>query len=183
MMNKAGVFLDRDGTINIEKEYLSDPKQLELYSKSAKAIKELNDAGIPVVVVTNQSGIGRGMFTIETLNNIHLKLAKMLKKEAGAVIDCVYFCPNTPKDKCACRKPQLGMIEKAGKELNIDTEHSYFVGDKVCDIKMGRKAGGKSVLVLTGYGKVEKKDISCQPDYIAQDLMEAVKWILKDIKK
>lgn len=180
-MNRIGVFLDRDGTLNLEKEYLSDPAGLELYPGAAKAVKELNKLKLPVILVTNQSGIGRKMFTEKTLLNIHQKLAKMLDMEAGARLDAFYFCPHSPEEKCRCRKPKLGMVEKAASEMGIDPKVSYFVGDKIADIKLGKNAGGKTILVETGYGKEEENKMKEKPDYVAKDLLAAVKWIKKDV--
>ena len=180
-MSKAGIFLDRDGTINVEKEYLSDPAGLELYPRAAKAVKELNRLRLPVFVVTNQSGIGRKKFTLKTLTAIHSKLEKMLKAESEAKIDAFYFCPHLPSDNCACRKPKTGMVEKAVFDTCVDPKLSYFVGDKKADIELGQNAGGKTILVLTGYGKEEKNILKKAPDFIAKDLLAAVEWIKKDI--
>ncbi|OGF47173.1 MAG: hypothetical protein A2231_09460 [Candidatus Firestonebacteria bacterium RIFOXYA2_FULL_40_8] len=180
-MGKTGVFLDRDGTLNIEKEYLSDPSGLELYPDAAKAVKELNSMKLPVLVLTNQSGIGRGMFTLKVLTAIHDKLKKILKIEAGAVIDALYYCPHLPSDNCNCRKPKLGMIEKAVADTGVNPKISYFIGDKAADIMLGKNAGGKTILVLTGYGRTEKDKLEKKPDFIADNLFAAVTWIKKDL--
>ncbi|MFH1073469.1 MAG: HAD family hydrolase [Candidatus Firestonebacteria bacterium] len=180
-MNKTGVFLDRDGTLNVEKEYLSDPSGLELIPGAAKAVKELNKLNLPVIVVTNQSGIGRGKFTLKILMDIQNKLVEMLKTGAGARIDAFYYCPHLPEDACNCRKPKLGMVEKAASEIGVDPGQSYFIGDKLADIELGKNAGGKTILVLTGYGKDEKAKMKKAPDHIADNISAAVEWIKKDI--
>lgn len=181
MGGKAAVFLDRDGTLIVEVNYLSTPDKVELCPGADKAIKELNELKLPAILVTNQSGIGRGLFNVKTLEAIHKKLKYLLNAGAKAKLDAVYYCPHTPEDGCTCRKPELGMVETAKKQLNIDPGLSYFVGDKECDIVFGKNAGGKAVLVLTGYGKETKSGLKVKPDFIAKDICEAVNWIKKDV--
>lgn len=183
MNGKKAVFLDRDGTLNVEVNYLSTAKKLVLCPGAAAAVKVINDLHLPAIIVTNQSGIGRHMFNARMLEEIHLKLKELLKTEGDAKLDAIYYCPHLPRDGCNCRKPNLGMAELAKKEFNIDLQNSYFIGDRETDIEFGRRAGGKTVLVLTGYGKETKKLLTVLPDFIAQDLTEAVNWLKEDIEK
>ena len=186
-MNKA-VFLDRDGTINEDIGYLNHPSQLKLLPKSAEAIKLLNEAGFKIITISNQSGVARGILTEDMLQTIDKKLQKEVLK-GGGYIDGMYYCPHHPehgvypyKLECECRKPHNGLIKKASKEYGIDTKISYMVGDKLSDIETGKKSGTKTILVLTGKGKKasESKEIKeLEPDHIAKNLYDAVKWILK----
>ncbi|UQZ88547.1 hypothetical protein C4J81_04725 [Deltaproteobacteria bacterium Smac51] len=179
------VFLDRDGTINREVEYLSSPKQLELLPGAGAAIAALNRAGWKVVVTTNQSGVARGYFSEETLEDIHKRLKKMLGKE-GAALDGIYYCPHHKDGSsphlaidCDCRKPESGMAERAARELNLDLSRSVWVGDRLNDLKAAEKFKGRSVLVMTGYGLKEVSGrLSTQPTLVAPDLKRAAEWIL-----
>lgn len=178
-MNRI-VLIDRDGTINVERNYLSDPAQIELLPGAAEGIKLLRELGLPVVVVTNQSGIGRGYFDLKRLEEIHDRLHEALK-EQGAKVDAIYFCPHTPEDQCGCRKPSTGMADKAAKDFNADPSKSFVIGDNVCDIELGKNIGAETILVRTGYGKtVEQKKLAAA-DYIAEDLFEAVGLIKKAV--
>lgn len=188
-MGSPAVFLDRDGTINEEVGYLSDPGQVNLIPGSADALAKLHAAGFKLVVVTNQSGIARGLFTVEELKHVNHELEKLLK-EKGAGVDAFYFCPHHPhygeKVACECRKPKPGMAKAAAKELGIDLLKSYFVGDKVSDIELGKNAGGKTALVLTGYGIEEKGLLEAKgikPDMVLDGLPEAADWIIEDSRK
>ncbi len=156
-MNRA-VFLDRDGTINEEVGYLRNLADLRLIPGAGAAIKRLNDSGMKVVLVTNQSGIARGYFSESLLQEIHDRLEQMLRDE-GARLDAIYYCPHHPSAgnshytrDCDCRKPGTGLIDRAARDLNIDVKHSYVVGDKWSDVELGQRAGAHSVLVRTGYG-------------------------------
>jgi len=187
-MNRA-VFLDRDGTINEEiynpktgvPSAPRDPSQFRLLPRVGNAIKLLNDAGLKVVVITNQSGVARGYLTEEALRRVHKKLEDELSKK-GASLDAIYYCPHHPDDECGCRKPKIGMLAQAAQDLNIDLKNSYMIGDKISDLKPGIKLGCKTILVLTGQGKDWKKDGE-DPDYIASDLYIAAKWILNSMER
>ena len=188
-MGSPAVFLDRDGTINEEVGYLSDPGQVNLIPGAADALARLRAAGFKLVVVTNQSGIARGLFTVEELQHVNHALEKILKVN-GARVDAFYFCPHHPhygeKVVCECRKPKPGMAKAAAKELGIDLLKSYFVGDKVSDIELGKNAGGKTALVLTGYGIEEKGLLEARgvkPDMVLDGLPEAADWIIEDSGK
>lgn len=177
---KWAVFLDRDGTINEEVEYLDDPEDLRLIPGAAEAIRLLNQARVPAIVVTNQAGVGRGYFSEARVEAIHQQLTKQLAAH-GARLDAVYYCPHHPDEGCDCRKPNPGMLKRAAQEHGIDLGRSFAVGDKVSDLEAGRRAGCRTVLVLTGYG-AEAQEVfkrgDFQPDFTARDLLEAVRWIL-----
>ncbi|MBI3735252.1 HAD family hydrolase [Candidatus Sumerlaeota bacterium] len=187
------VFLDRDGTVTKEAGYVNHPDRIELIPGSAKAVAELNKAGVLAVVTTNQAGVARGYFTEAVLKLIHKRMEDLLRKE-GAKLDAIYYCPHHRDSKFAHyrndngnRKPGIGMIHQACRAFPIDLRHSYVIGDKISDIEMARRAGVKGIFVLSGYGLGEftyqRKDWKCQPDHVAEDLRAAVKWILKDLGK
>lgn len=186
---KPAVFLDRDGTVILDVNYLSSPDQIQLFEGSAEAIKKLNDAGILSILVTNQSGVARGYFSEETVNLVNQKLTEMLQTE-GAFLDAVYFCPHHKKGSvkeyskdCECRKPKVGLIKQASVDFKeIDLNNSYVIGDKECDIELAKNAGFKGILVKTGYGAQILDQMEIKPDYIAKDIKEAVNWLLDDLK-
>ena len=184
------VFLDRDGTINEEVNYLGDPAHLKLTPDAAKAIYLLNSHNIPVIVVTNQAGIARGYFTETQMHLVHQALDLMIAVE-NAKIDAYYFCPHHPtagigdyKITCTCRKPHPGMLYQAAQDLQLDLSKSYLVGDKLTDIQAGNLAGCQTILVETGYGKEESKtqQDETKPDQISPNLLSAIQWILSQSK-
>ena len=178
--DKWAVFLDRDGTINKEVRYLHDPDDLGLFPHAAKAIRLLNEANVPAIVVTNQAGVGRGYFAEEVVRAVHKRLAKKLAAH-GAYLDAIYYCPHHPDEGCTCRKPNPGMLLQAAHEHTIDLQRSFVVGDKISDLEAGRRVGCRTVLVLTGYGTEMRGRLNhstLQPALVAQNLLEAVKWIL-----
>jgi histidinol-phosphate phosphatase family protein len=172
--NKPYVVLDRDGTIIVECEYLSDPEQIRLIPGAAAALRELQTTGYGLVVITNQSGIGRGYFDETALQRIHLRIEELL---AGADVrlDGFYVCPHKPDDDCLCRKPKLGLMQQAARDLGFSPEHSVVIGDKPCDIDLGRNAGAVTFLVRTGYGTQVEAEQSVTPDYVVDDLAAAVR--------
>ncbi len=182
------VFLDRDGTINVERSYISTPEQLDLINGSASAIKQLNTAGWRVCVITNQPVIARGECTPEELRQIHNKMETLLG-HAGAFVDRIAYCPHHPdsgyegevislKIQCLCRKPRIGMIEKLTHELNIDIRKSWLIGDSTSDIMTAKNAGLRSILVRTGLAGLDGK-YQVEPDYSATNLQEAVSMLLE----
>lgn len=180
----AGVFLDRDGTINEEVDYLRSPDQLRLIPGSAGGIAALNRAGFKVVVVTNQSGLARGMFAPADLDLVHERLRQMLAAE-GARLDGIYHCPHHPEGvvpefsrECRCRKPAPGLFEDASLDLGIDPARSFWVGDRRRDLEAAEVFRGRSALVLTGYGLEEAKQPGFDPTIVAPDLRRAADWIL-----
>jgi D-glycero-D-manno-heptose 1,7-bisphosphate phosphatase len=191
-MKKKAVFLDRDGTINKDVGYPASFSAIEIYSYSFDAVRKLNEAGFLTVIVTNQSGIGRGLILEKNLQKIHEKM-RALFAQHNAFFDGIYYCPHylfsaNPKykDDCQCRKPNPGMAHQAAADLGIDTSQSYMVGDKVEDILFGLNIQAKPILCLTGFGqeslpKLKEKGI--KPVYVAQTLLDAVKYILREEKK
>ncbi|MEW5766508.1 MAG: D-glycero-beta-D-manno-heptose 1,7-bisphosphate 7-phosphatase [bacterium] len=184
-MKPEAVFLDRDGVINEEVDYLGNPEELFLLPGAASAIRELNQKGIKVIVVTNQSGVARGYFSEETVADIHQRLKYLLARE-GAYLDAIYYCPHHPeapldqyRKACACRKPGSAMLETAAHDFGLDLSHCYLVGDKMLDIEAGAAVNCRTILVLTGYGEAElKKEKTLYPDAVAKDLSQAVEMIL-----
>ena len=181
MGNKA-VFIDRDGTINIDGPYLDDPDKFEMYSGVGEGVKKLKDDGFKVIVMTNQSGIARGYFTEDVLLNIHERM-KMEFNKFDVKLDGIYYCPHHPDDGCDCRKPKTGLFEKAIEEYNIDVNQSYMIGDKILDIVAGQKIGVKTVLIPEAHARDDfistKNEWECHPDYVGDDFVDAVEWILK----
>ncbi|HLO75639.1 MAG TPA: D-glycero-beta-D-manno-heptose 1,7-bisphosphate 7-phosphatase [Magnetospirillum sp.] len=170
------VLIDRDGTLNVEKNYLSDPAELELIPGAAGAIRRLRQAGFGICVVTNQSGIARGYFDLDRLAAIHARLGQLLAAE-GAGLDGIYLCPHGPDDDCACRKPLPGMILQAAAEHGFDPACAIVIGDKEADVELGRGVGATTFLVRTGYGrKTEAK--GTRADHVVDDLPAAAEIIL-----
>lgn len=171
------VFLDRDGTLIVEKNYLADPDGVELIDGAADAIRRLREAGLGVALITNQSAIGRGYFGPERLEMIHQRLEDLLAA-GGATLDAIYVCPHTPDDGCACRKPGIDMIHAAARDHEVDLRRSFMIGDKECDIDCGVNAGLTTILVRTGYGRGLEDEIGARADYVADNLLDAADWIL-----
>ncbi|MDD8017283.1 MAG: HAD family hydrolase [Bacteroidota bacterium] len=187
MQKDFAVFVDRDGTINVDVDFLSSPNQLQLIPRSADAIRELNDLHIPVIVITNQSGIARGLYSEEDLGVVHQALAGMLHK-VGASILAYYYCPHHPKEgvkpyiqDCECRKPKPGMLHSAQKKYGFKLERSFVVGDKCIDMQTARAVGATAIQVATGYGTGEKDLCVSDRDYFATDLYDAVQIIKRKI--
>lgn len=184
--NNRVIFLDRDGTINAEDGYITRIEQLRLYEGTIEALKILKSMGYRIVIVSNQAGVAKGLLTENELIIINKFLLSMLGEE-GIFIDALYYCPHHPeavipeyKKECECRKPKVGMIRKAEKELKVVAKNAYMIGDKLTDIELAYNFGGKGILLLTGYGSEELKKINSQahtPVYIAHDILDAVQWI------
>ncbi len=179
------IFLDRDGTLNPDVGYIRSPEQLELFPGAPQALAKLKRAGAKLILVTNQSGVARGLFSIVDLEAIHLKLRSLLDV-TGASLDAIYCCPHHPDDLCDCRKPQTGMIDQAVRDQKVDLSRSYLIGDHMRDIELARKVGCRSVLVTTGSVSpqhVQELTMSgCDPHRIVSSLTEAVDWILSDVE-
>jgi len=175
MTLRPAAFLDRDGTINVDCHYLSDPAQVELLPGAAEGLKRLAAMGYALVVVTNQSGIARGYFDAARLDEIHARLAELLAAE-GIVLDGVYVCPHGPGDACACRKPLPGLALAAAADLGLDLANSVMIGDKAADVGLGRAIGAKAaILVRTGYGVAQEAEANA--DFTADSLAEAALWL------
>lgn len=183
------VFIDRDGTINVDGGYINHPENFVVYPFAAQAVRMLNVAGYKVVIITNQSGIGRGFYTVDVMQTLHDKMNNIFEKQ-GARVDGIYYCPHDVNAKveefrmdCECRKPKTGMFEQAVAELPIDKNSTYFIGDKYSDMQAGFNFGCKTIMVNTGYGRgeYELKSHKWQrmPDARAENLLEAVNLILK----
>lgn len=170
------VVLDRDGTVIEEREYLSDPEQVRLIRGVGAALRELKRMGFGLVVLTNQSGMGRGFFDEAQLRCIHKRLDQLLEEE-GVQLDGLYVCPHKPDDDCVCRKPKPGLIHKAAEELGFSLEKCIVVGDKASDIHMGCIIGAVTFLVRTGYGSEVAAEAQVAADYVVDDLSAAVQII------
>lgn len=193
MPPRVALFLDRDGVIVEEVHYLSDPAQLSLIPGSAEAISHLNRNGIPVIIVTNQSGIARGYYPPSRVDEIHGRLSSLLAVH-GAHIDRYYYCPHHPTEgfgpylgSCECRKPRPGMLLKAAAELGLDLSRSYMVGDKLSDLEAGVNAGCRAILVRTGCGRVVSCSLNNAEElvniHVADDLFEAVMFCVTGLSK
>lgn len=178
MDKKRYVILDRDGTIIVEKDYLSDPDQVELIPQAIPAIGLIRELGLGVIVVTNQSGVNRGYFTVDRLSQIHNRMQDLLREE-DQIIDRIYYCPHRPDENCECRKPATGLVTRAARELGFKPAESYVVGDNVCDIELGKNISAVTILVETGYGKRVKAERQVKPDYEVSHVGEAAKLIQK----
>jgi D-glycero-D-manno-heptose 1,7-bisphosphate phosphatase len=172
MKQRRFVILDRDGTIIVERHYLSDPDQVELLPNSANGLRAMQKMGLGLVVITNQSAIGRGFFDEARLNVIHQRMHELLEIE-GIFLDALYFCPHSPIDNCSCRKPRTGLIELAAKELDFNPQDCFVIGDQASDIALGQRVGATTFLVRTGYGTQVASDMTVNPDYIVEDLWAA----------
>lgn len=177
------VFLDRDGTLNKDPGYLNQPDAVQLLPGVGPAVARLNGAGYRTVVVTNQSGIGRGLIEPYALKAIHLRLRQLLAEE-GAWLDGIYFCTHRPEEGCRCRKPAPGLIEQARREMGLGAGKSFVVGDKASDVELAKNVDATAVFVLSGDHPAEQlakmADRNLVPDYTARDLADAVEWILEE---
>ena len=185
-MSHAAVFLDRDGTINEQMGYINHLSRFELLPQAIPGIRRLNEAGLKVVIITNQSGAARGYFPAALVDEVHGHLNRLLAA-GGAHLDGIYACLHGPADGCACRKPRPTLMEQAARDLDLDLCRSYLVGDRYTDIQTAANAGARGILVLTGYGRGEyeylRAEQKVQAVHVAPDLLEAVKWILADLGK
>ena len=170
------VVLDRDGTLNVEKGYLCDPAELELIPGVVEGLRVLQKHGFGLVVISNQSGIGRGIISRDVVEAINARLGELLHRQ-GVELDGIYYCPHSPDQNCSCRKPSPTMIYKAAKDLNFDPAESFVVGDKCSDVEMGKRANAVTILVLTGYGK--QQPMQERADFVAEDLRQAAAIIVK----
>ena len=169
-VKKPAIFLDRDGVLTREKSYICRIEEMEIFPYVTECIRKIKDKGYYAIVVTNQSGVARGMFTEDDLLAMH----KYMQQQTG--MDAVYYCPHHPEGNvekyriiCNCRKPKTGMFEQACREYRIDMSHSYMVGDRAGDVMAGQKAGLRTILLESGYG-LGRLEANVQPDYILDDL-------------
>ena len=175
------VFLDRDGTLVVERGYLTDAADIELLPGVPEALQRLRSAGYLLVVVSNQSGVGRGFFSAATVHAAMARLRRTLRAR-GVELDAIYFCPHRPEAGCACRKPGVALLERARDDQEINLARSAMIGDKLIDAETGRRAGGRGLLVRTGYGRDEEQRVVSggepAPDAVVDDLRGAADWIL-----
>jgi D-glycero-D-manno-heptose 1,7-bisphosphate phosphatase len=184
-LKRRAVFLDRDGTIAEEVGYANHISRFVVYPFAAAAIRRLNEAGLPVIVVTNQSGVARGFFPESLIGRMHEKMVEELAA-GGAHVDGMYYCPHIRDDQCSCRKPLPGMLEQAAREHNLEISGSVLVSDRYNDIQMGHENGCRTILVLTGYGRGDyewnRAKWPRQPDHVVENLADAVEIILKEMR-
>ena len=188
MAKESAVFIDRDGTLNEEVGYIREPEQVKLFDTSMEAIRRINRSGRKVIVITNQSGVARGFLDESKLAEIHKQLHTTLG-DVGAHIDAIYYCPHHPRagelpyrGECSCRKPKPGLLHQAERDFNLDLSSCFVIGDRYLDIEMAHHVGARGILVRTGYGQSEydsnRHSWPRHPDFVADNLQEAVDWIL-----
>ncbi len=170
-MPKRYLLCDRDGTLIVEKNYLSDPEGVEVISGVGRALKAFNDAGWGIAVVTNQAGVGRGYYGVEQMNSVNLRVQALLAED-GVRIDGFFACIHAPDADCSCRKPKPGLVFAAVQALDFDPRDSIVVGDKACDVELGQGVGAKGVLVRTGYGMKEEQRGDLKPDLVIDSLAD-----------
>ena len=184
-VNKA-IFLDRDGTINVERGYLLYPADIELNPTAGEAMRILNELNVLTIVITNQAAIDKKLLSLKQFEKINDKLWDELSS-AGAHYDVLYYCPHSPEitPGCYCRKPKPGLLLQAAKDFNINLASSFMIGDKLTDIEAGHASGCKTILLLSGHGEKAYKNLEnyegSLPDFVCQNLAEAVKWLLPNI--
>ncbi|MFN0108414.1 MAG: D-glycero-beta-D-manno-heptose 1,7-bisphosphate 7-phosphatase [Blastocatellia bacterium] len=187
---RRAIFLDRDGTLNEEVGYVRNLDEFRLFDFAGEAVRLVNEAGWLVIVVTNQSGVARGKFSEEFLNQVHAQMLAKLENN-GAQVDGIYFCPHHPeigetpyRQVCDCRKPQPGLLLRAAKDFDLDLSLCAVIGDRLRDVGMAKPVGSRSVLVLTGYGQEELYEANSPeaPDHVATNLLEAVRWVINEFK-
>jgi len=186
-MSNLAVFLDRDGTLNEDPGYISDPEKVVLFPDTGNALALLKKYGFMLIVISNQSGIARGLMTSQDVDSVNEKINGLLS-DHKVKIDAFYYCPAHPdyssEEECGCRKPSAKLLLEAAKEFNVDLQKSYFVGDSVSDIQCGKNAGIKTILVRTGKGEESFSILQKEnnfPTFVAENLLNASKFILGDI--
>ena len=188
-VRRPAVFIDRDGTVNEQMGYINHPSRFIILPGVAEALRLLNKQGYLAIIVSNQSGVARGYFPVELLYSIHSSMKESLLR-SGAVVDGIFFCPHYPSGSvpeysfdCDCRKPKTGLIKQACGHFDIDMSRSYMIGDHSSDMEFAERAALKGILVKTGYGlgvaEYVLPGMTFKPSFIAEDLLDAVKWIIK----
>lgn len=172
--SRPAVFLDRDGTLIEDVDYLDTVEAIVVIPNAIEALRLLRSAGYLLVVITNQSGVGRRIFDVKTVNLVNTATGELLE----GLIDAFYFCPHSPDDDCECRKPKAGLISQAVSELNIDLGNSWIVGDKKSDVETGFNTGLATALVLTGYGESELRRLDRLPDLVSDNIFSAAREIV-----
>ena len=180
-MSRPYIILDRDGTVIEEKHYLSDPDQVALLPGAAEGLRRFQDQGFGLVIVSNQSGIGRGYFSAQTVARVNERMIQLLGRE-GVRIDGIYVCPHSPEDGCECRKPKPGLVIQAAKSLNFDATECWVIGDKTCDVELGNRVGAATLLVRTGYGSYSELTMAAASDGVVDDMCAAARFIQERIE-
>jgi D,D-heptose 1,7-bisphosphate phosphatase len=179
-MKKRAIFFDRDGTLMIDKDYLADPAQVELIPGAVTALQEAQQLGYLRLVVSNQSGVARGMITLEQVRAVNERFLEMLARE-NVTLEGLEFCPHHPDftEPCECRKPGRGMVDRFRQRYEIDLGASYVIGDSHVDLALARNIGAGMILVETGYGSEVKQQLTAQqqPNFVAADVLAAIRWI------
>ena len=173
---RGAVFLDRDGTVIAERHYLHDPAGVELLPGAAAGLRAMQSLGLRLVLVTNQSGVGRGYFGRDAVERVHGRLLELLERE-GVDLDAIYLCPHTPEESCSCRKPLPGLIERAAHDLGLDPAHSFVIGDKACDVDLGLVVSATTFLVTTGHGAGQLAECGSRAHHVVGSLSEAARRI------
>ena len=182
MKGAGAIFLDRDGVINFppkRKRYITRWEEFRFLPGALASVKKLTSSRLKLIVVSNQAGVDRGVYSKASLNEITRKMLSAIKSHGGK-IDAVYYCTHRPERRCRCRKPRAGMLRKAARRFSLDLKKSVVIGDNATDIEMGRSAGCRTALVLTGVTtRKAAGKLAIPPDHIARDLAGAARWILK----
>lgn len=192
-MKRPAVFIDRDGTINEQMGYINDLSRFVILPGVPEAIRLLNQTGFLTIIISNQSGVGRGYFPVDLVHEVHAFLKASLRNK-GATVDGIFFCPHYPHGEipeysreCDCRKPRTGLVEQALTRFQIDMARSYVIGDRCSDMELACRCNLKGILVKTGYGLGDIRYIlpmkERKPDYIAEDMLDAVGWIIRDERR
>jgi histidinol-phosphate phosphatase family protein len=176
---RPGVLIDRDGTLIEDRDYLADPAGVRLFPGVGEAIAAVNRAGMPIAIISNQSGIGRGYFTEADLAAVEGRVQEVLAA-AGARLDDCYHCPHAPDDGCRCRKPAPGLAEQAARDLGLDLTRSFVIGDKRADVELARAVGATAILVRTGYGRAAEAE-GVAADHTFDDLAAALAWVVERV--
>jgi D-glycero-D-manno-heptose 1,7-bisphosphate phosphatase len=193
MAGRPAVFIDRDGCLTDEVGYVNHVSRIRLLPRTGEAVRRLNQAGVPAVMVTNQAGIARGYFSEDVLHAVNAEMVRQLAAQ-GARLDGLYVCTHHPHEGqppyravCDCRKPRPGLLQRAARELALDLAASAMVGDRISDVAVGQAVGAAGVLVLTGYGRGEwehqRHEWTVKPDHVAEDLLDAVAWVLAERRR
>jgi D-glycero-D-manno-heptose 1,7-bisphosphate phosphatase len=175
------VILDRDGTIIVDKNYLSDPHEVEFLPSAVAGLQRLTALGLRLILVTNQSGVGRGFFTMREVNSVNERMLDLLRAH-GVEFVGVFVCPHAPNACCDCRKPKTGLVTLAGRELNLDLRKPFVIGDKPCDVRLGHNLGGTTFMVGASKSGGASSDPQDVPHFFVLDLLEAAQSIERQLK-
>lgn len=181
-MSSKIVFIDRDGVINVDPigDYIKSWDAFEFEEGALEGLKKLHDAGYRIILISNQAGVGDGLFSEAALKEIHENMLKTLNQQ-GIRIHAAHYCLHGKEEGCACRKPATGLFEEAARNLNFERSQTYFIGDKASDVEAGKRFGLKTIFVRTGHGKLDEKKLAgdLQPDFRTQNLLTATEYLLK----